>query len=65
MNVREALEKVAPHSLVEDGGTLAPIIERALREAYREGFGQAEDGFLKPDSEYGVTAGVDSMMEEK
>ena len=30
MNVKEALEKVAPHSLVEDSGTLAPIIERAL-----------------------------------
>ncbi len=43
---------------------LAPIIERALRAAYQEGFGQAKDGFLQPDDAYGITASIAAMMEE-
>ena len=68
MNVREALECVPGyheyHEAVSDyQDDLAPIIDRALRAAYSEGWQGCNDG--SPHVlDRGVTAGVAAMMEE-
>ncbi len=81
MNVREALEKqagivVGPEVIraMETESFLsveyiAPIIEKALRAAYEEGWTDAEEtlgaGQMPvSDSDLGVTAGVAAMVEE-
>ena len=67
MNVQEALEKVTQDHLgryaQSDSFNLAPIIDRALRAAYSEGWQGCNDG--SPHVlDRGVTAGVAAMMEE-
>ena len=70
MNVREALEKfvVVGGPVVGNlnANDLAPIIERALREAWAEGTADGRSiqcGYDK-SSDNGVTAGVAAMVEE-
>ena len=70
MNVQEALEKLLEQEVYNSEGyyddalLLAPIIERALRAAYNEGWHGCNK--LSPHvTERGVTAGVAAMMEEE
>ncbi len=73
MNVQEALEKEIEQdiqgSVMRFVARVAPIIERALRAAYEEGWTDAEEtlgtGQMPvSDPDLGVTAGVAAMMEE-
>ena len=74
MELQEVLWKLLSEAKCPDGFAdanneerathLAPIIERALREAYRAGVQDQMDK-LGNTSDNGVTAGVAAMMEER